>query len=151
MPNQHYHSSRQAGFTLIEMMAVLGIMAILMAIAIPRFMSVLPGLRVTQAARQLATDLQLARMKAISQNRRFRVNFVSATSYTIERDNGGAFVTDSGPYNLPDGILAAVGATWAFQPRGTADTTSGVSAVTVAHGAQSAGVQITPVGRINVQ
>ena len=57
MKAPRFFSSQPSGFTLMELMATLGVAAILMAIAIPKFTSTLPGLRLNDAARQIATDL----------------------------------------------------------------------------------------------
>lgn len=59
-------ATNHRGFTLIELMACLGVRGILMMIAIPDFRNTLPGLRLNNAARQVATELQQVRMKAIA-------------------------------------------------------------------------------------
>ena len=55
------------------------------------------------ATQQIVSDLRLARMKAIAQNRRFRVSFdVDGGTYTVEREiSPGLFQTDEGPFDLP--------------------------------------------------
>jgi len=55
------------------------------------------------ATQQIASDLRLTRMKAIAQNRRFRVTFnMDNGTYTIERETSlGNFETDEGPFDLP--------------------------------------------------
>lgn len=55
------------------------------------------------AAQQIASDLRLVRMKAIAQNRRYRVRFDDvAETYTIQREvTPGNFVDDEGPFELP--------------------------------------------------
>jgi type IV fimbrial biogenesis protein FimT len=133
-------------------MVTIGVAAILMGAAIPSFLSWLPTLRLSSAARQIATDLQLARMKAISQNTKFRVTFVGsipgATSYQLEKDNGGTFVTESGPFILPEGItVSAVSATSEFQPRGTTNATSNI---TLTNGSGQKLVCVKTVGRVNI-
>ena len=52
----------------MEMMACLGIGGLLMVIAVPAFRSTLPRLRLNDAARQVATELQQVSMKAIAQS-----------------------------------------------------------------------------------
>jgi general secretion pathway protein H len=71
------------GFTLIELLAAIGVAGILMGIAIPRFYALLPGIRVASAARQVATDLQLARMRAISQRAPQGLTINSPTTYSF--------------------------------------------------------------------
>jgi prepilin-type N-terminal cleavage/methylation domain-containing protein len=74
------------GFTLIELLATIGVAGILMGIAVPRFYALLPGIRVASAARQVATDLQLARMRAIGQRTAKTVTFTPPNVYTFDAD-----------------------------------------------------------------
>jgi prepilin-type N-terminal cleavage/methylation domain-containing protein len=149
-----YSSSKPAGFTVIEIILVLAVATIMLAIAIPNLFAVLPGFRLSDAARQVAKDLQVARMKAIAQNRKFRLNFVSSTSYTVQSDqNGdgtiGSTEDESGPFSLPQGITASpLGATSEFQPRGTA---SAAGTITLQNSnSQTKSVQISVVGRVSI-
>lgn len=81
------HHQGTTGFTLIEMLAAIVVAGILVAIAVPRFYALLPGIRVASAARQVATDLQLARMRAIAQRTPQTVAFDTATAtYTFGAD-----------------------------------------------------------------
>jgi Tfp pilus assembly protein FimT len=133
-------------------MVAIGIAVVVLGIAVPSFMSWLPTLRLSSGARQVATDLQVARMKAISQNTKFRMSFVGsipgATSYEIRKDNGtGTFVLDSGPFSLPDGItVSAQSATPEFQPRGTASSASKITLQNTNSDTKS--VQVSIVGRV---
>jgi len=143
--NGRNHCRNSAGFTLIEMMATISVAAILMAIAMPRFFAVLPGLRLNDAARQVATDLQLARMRAISQNNTNAVTFNTGTgvySFTLSPDT----------YNIPQlypGIaLTAATANPVFTSRGTAATPA---TITLSNGTAIRQVQVTPVGRVRIQ
>jgi len=68
---------KQAGVTLLEMIVAIAVSMIVLAVATPSFLSWMPTIRLTSAARQVATDLQVARMKAISQNTNNTVTFTS--------------------------------------------------------------------------
>ena len=83
--------SKQSGFTLIEMMIILGVMAVLSGIAIPNFLSYLPKYRLNGAARQVMGDCMAARMQAVSQNNEFKVFFLNDHEYQIldDDDNDG--------------------------------------------------------------
>lgn len=142
------------GFTVLELIVALSIAFIVMGIALPAFLSWLPTLRLSSAARQVAADLQVARMKAISQNTKYRVTFVGAipgaTSYKVEKDNSGSFVAESGPFSLPDGItVSAVSATSEFQPRGTANAASQITLQNSSNETKT--VEVVVVGRVKIQ
>lgn len=145
-------NQRASGFTILELMVAIGIAMVVLGIAVPSLMTWMPTLRLSSAARQVATDLQVARMKAISQNTKFQMSFVGsipgATSYRIEKDSGG-FVLESGPFSLPDGItVSSVTATSVFQPRGTVNTSSEITLQNV--NSETKKVQVAAVGRVNI-
>lgn len=58
------------GFTLIELMVAVAVMAVLVAAAIPSFTSVFNGNRLTSIANELAASLQGARMEALRRGQR---------------------------------------------------------------------------------
>ncbi len=135
----------ERGFTVVELLTVIGIMMIITAIATPSFYYWLPTYRLSSGARQVSADLQLARMKAISQNTTYRLNFISGTQYQFEKDAG--FTLESGPFTLPDGITASpTGATSVFQSRGTANATQTITLTN--DDAKTVVVCIKTVGRV---
>lgn len=62
--------SRQSGFTLVELMVAMAVAAILLALSLPSFNSVINSNRLTGAASDLIVSLQAARADAIRYNRR---------------------------------------------------------------------------------
>jgi len=91
--------NKQSGFTLIEMMIVIAIMAIFAAIAVPNFLSYMPKSRLNGAARQIMGDLMAARMKAVSQNNEFKIFFLAnGHEYMILDDDNNNGTDDGGEW-----------------------------------------------------
>ena len=76
------------GFTLIELMVTVAIMAILAAIAIPAFNVMNASANCKGAARTLNTDLAFVKMRAISQGKPTKVVFINSTSYKFQIEDG---------------------------------------------------------------
>jgi prepilin-type N-terminal cleavage/methylation domain-containing protein len=91
----------ESGVTLIEILVVLVILAVLAAAAIPAFSVWLPNYRLKNAARDLYSNLQLAKMGAVNKNRDWAVIFDNVSSpgrYSIATDPG-----EDGDWEGPDG------------------------------------------------
>lgn len=67
--------NRQKGVTLIELMIAVGILAIVVAIAVPNFQSMIQNNRLTSAANETLGVFQIARSEAIRANRRVILAF----------------------------------------------------------------------------
>lgn len=88
---------KDKGFTLVEMMVVIAIVAILSAIAIPNLFSFAAGMKLRSASRDLYSNFQQARIKAIRHNSRWAIRF-NASGYQVENcgaDNSCTVVTDN--------------------------------------------------------
>ncbi|SEA48003.1 type IV fimbrial biogenesis protein FimT [Microbulbifer marinus] len=70
-------AKRSAGFTLIELMIVIAILAILIAIGVPSFTSLIKNNRLTSAANDLAGALHFARAEAVRRGSSVQVSSVS--------------------------------------------------------------------------
>jgi type IV fimbrial biogenesis protein FimT len=62
---KYRYGSSQSGFTLIELMVTVAVLAVLATIAAPSFTEILSSLRVRTAAYSLISDLSLARSEAV--------------------------------------------------------------------------------------
>ena len=97
--------SDHRGFTVLELLYSVGVLSVLFAVALPRVSAVLPALLLDQAARQLVSDLELVRVKAINRNNRVRALFdLDRAEYRIENETEGTFEPDGGVRRLPSGI-----------------------------------------------
>ena len=81
------HSQR--GFTLIELMIVLAILA-LAGFSIPALDVYLPGYRAKTAARDLVSQLQMARLRAIAKNKRHTLSVDAAAKTITLTEEGNA-------------------------------------------------------------
>ena len=63
------------GFTLLETMVTVGILAILLAIAIPGISTFLPSYRLKRAVQDLYSNMQSAKMEAVRTNSDFTIEF----------------------------------------------------------------------------
>ena len=81
----------KSGFTLIELITVVAIVAALTAVAIPNYIGWLPGHRLRSALDDINTGLQLAKLQAVRENAGVVIRFDTANeSAVIFLDDGGA-------------------------------------------------------------
>jgi Tfp pilus assembly protein FimT len=92
-------------FSLLELLCALGMTSLLLAVALPRASAILPGLALDRAAKQLVSEIALARIKAINRNTRARVVCELAEARVrVELDAEGTFEADGSPRSLPGGV-----------------------------------------------
>ncbi|HEY8099070.1 MAG TPA: GspH/FimT family pseudopilin [Methylobacter sp.] len=86
------NGQKDSGFTMIELLVVVAIIAILVAMAVPSFSTVFDKQRITSATEAVLADLRWARSEAIKRNIIVRVTYItgSSWSYTINADPTGA-------------------------------------------------------------
>ena len=104
------------GFTLIEALTVISLMACISTLAAPNLLNWLNKARLNGAVNNLKGSLELAKLKAIQENGPVAVNFTT-NSYAIFRDTGATIgVHDAGEEffgkrSLPTGIRIDLSAT----------------------------------------
>lgn len=79
-----------SGFSAVEMVVTMAVLAILLAVAVPSFQDTLEKRRLIGAVEQLYSDMQFARMEAIRLGRNVSVVFKKSTTpwcYGITDDN----------------------------------------------------------------
>lgn len=106
----------RVGFSVIELIAVLSVMAIVLVIAVPASNKLLVAYRLNSSARRVQTELQNIKMRAAAENLGFQFAYSAGSgSYSIRRD-GNVFVNRP----LSDGVQITQSGTVSFSPRGTA-------------------------------
>ena len=105
---------KNSGFTLMEVMVVIGIIGIMSAIAIPNYIAWLPKHRMSGAARDIYSAMQSARIKAVKENEDVVINFTTglgaAGTYEVFIDDGrgGGTANDNiqnGTENIKNGQM----------------------------------------------
>lgn len=144
------------GFSLIELIVVIALIAILTAIAVPGYQSFMVRSRLKGAARQVMSDLMNARMMAVSLNQKVKVHVESdGHTYKIwsDADNDGT-VADNEGVNISKDVRqdyhdVALSTTNdpIFNPRGAA---SQFGTVTVTNSAGSRNITVAISGRVAV-
>ncbi len=104
------------GFTLIEALVVISLMACISALAVPDMINWLNKAKLNGAVNNLKGSLELAKLKAIQENGPVAVNF-TGKSYAIFRDTGATIgMHDAGEEifrkrSLPRGVRIDLSAT----------------------------------------
>ena len=146
--------SRTRGFTLVELMIVIVIMAIMLALAVPGLRSFVVGQRVKTLAFDLASDLLFARSEALKRG----------TTITVTPNSAGWYAgwkVDVGATNLmsregsPDAVLfdnaPAAGITFDVNGRVSSQAARlGITVRSVASTGQDRCVELDPSGRARV-
>jgi prepilin-type N-terminal cleavage/methylation domain-containing protein len=103
---------KNAGFSLHELMIVVGILLVLMTICLPYVNGFLQDFRTVNDARSIAAQLALARMRAASNSSKARLNFnITANTYQLEvwKSSSNAYQPEGGVANLSQGVTFGFG------------------------------------------
>jgi type IV fimbrial biogenesis protein FimT len=144
------------GFTIGEMMAVAGVISVVMAIAVPNYLSFQPSMHLNGAAREVLGKLMWARAQAVQNNNTSVITFVTDHTFQIFNDangNGSVDANEMLTTNLqtdyPDVVFTVSGSssTPTFNGRGTAN---GDTTVTITNSSGSKTVTVSPTGYVKI-
>jgi type IV fimbrial biogenesis protein FimT len=146
----------QDGFTVTELAIGIAIISILAVVALPNVQLLMMQFRLNGAARQVMGDLMAARMKAVSQHRRFKVFFIDSQEYKICDDANGDGSVDNceGSAQIRDlqtnysGVSVAATDDPTFNSTGTASGNTTIT-LTNPNGTKSISIHITGLVKIN--
>ena len=153
-PHPRARSGSEAGFSLAELLTVIGVIATIMAASAPFFLSYLRTSALRTGAEEMATVLNRARQIAIRDNTSLCVTN-NATSVQLRLATCGGTVwtgpgTDStGVITLANGITVASGQNVVFTYLGTAST-AGTYTVTNPRDGRTMSVSVVASGRVLV-
>jgi type IV fimbrial biogenesis protein FimT len=137
--------TREAGFTLVELMVTVSVIAVLATISVPYLLVNLPTYRVNGAVRQLVADFRLARTRAVEAGVRCYVVFDTTNSeyvVALEADGVDGYTAGSDDdvktvsipdlyqgtvfydHGAPGGPVTFPSDLASFTPRGTSSTGS---------------------------
>jgi Tfp pilus assembly protein FimT len=129
----------RSGFSQLEMVLALFLAGILAAMGSYAYLQWVPRYQMERAVQHISGDMQLARMKAISENRFYRLQFSPPNdSYLLEREavSGASrwpgvqeglsreFRQSQNPYHCPGVRMESSSGHPVFSPRGTAAGTT---------------------------
>lgn len=114
---------RQRGMTLTEILITLAIIGALVGIGLPTYTSQMPKYRLNAAARQILTDLLLARKLAMSEIHVVQVSFLQPHHYQVWQDRNDDGSINSGELITKDvsnhGVTLQASNRPRFHPTGT--------------------------------
>lgn len=83
MKNVYWRMKSAKGFSIIDTVATLAVIATISAMAVPQVIDALDSMRLGMSARDVERELQFARLKAVSTSRPMRVRFDCPSAGTI--------------------------------------------------------------------
>jgi prepilin-type N-terminal cleavage/methylation domain-containing protein len=133
------------GLTLVELIITMAVLAILLTIATPSLELFSSAYKLRGAAREVATDLQFARLLAVKENKDIRVAF-GPTSYQVIRVSDGSVAkTRNLSSDYPDIAVTSIAVTFDSRGNSTPNT------VTVANSRGMRNVTVNPTGKVKVE
>ena len=149
------------GFTLIEVMVTIAIVAIVSALTVPSFLQWRDRTKVRGDATNLRAAFETAKLRAIKHNTNAIVIFPDATSYWAYIDANKNNVRDADETTIFDNTLSPgvritgntfTGGNMAFNPRGMANGPNSTGTITLTSpGGKRYSVVVSSFGRVKLE
>lgn len=94
-------SSKQSGFSIVEIMVGVALLALLLRLAVPSFSEMLQNRQVRTAAEAIQDGLQLARVEAVRRNRAVKFELQSGSGWLVGCEPADTTVGTDGQQNCP--------------------------------------------------
>ena len=133
------------GLTITELIVCMAILAVLLAIASPLIGQVTSVYKLHGAARELAADLQFARLLAVKENKSYQV-VCSSQSYQVVRVSDG-LVAKARSFSVDYPEVSLNAPTITFNSRGISSS----STVMVSNFATTKNIKVDYTGRVKLQ
>lgn len=99
------HRSRNAGFSLVELLIVISLLTIVIGIAVLNTGSAVPNMRANAAMNQVVAQVRMGRESALAQRRNFQILFLGSNQIQLRRlEVDPAPPTDFPPVTLTGGV-----------------------------------------------
>ncbi len=145
----------RSGYTLTELLIVLGIMGVALMLTQMWLSSQLPNWRLNGAVRQVVSDLLAAKMKAVVERNKQRIFFQDERHYLIlDDDNNNGKIDPGEPQEVRDiqadyrDVVLTATNNPSFLPRGTA---SNLASITLTNPAGKRTITVSITGRVKVK
>jgi len=144
-----------SGFTVIQLLGALALMTVMIAIGVPQYVALQPGMRLNGAAREVLGKLMWARSKAVEENNQWVVTFPTNHTVQLLDDTNNNGVADAGEStttvdistDYPGVTLSKSGSDPTFSTRGTA---GGSTTITITNTSGSRTVTVNAAGNVKV-
>ncbi len=145
--NRAMSKKNSSGLTLMELIICLAVIGHPSGVASPLVAQFSSGYKLRAAARELATDLQFARLLAVKENKNFQVE-CNGNSYRVSRVSDG-FVAKARNFSVdyPDVSLEYASPVVTFNSRGNSSSQT----ITVSNSMGTKNITVGSTGRVKLQ
>ncbi len=106
--NGSCQDSREGGFTLVEMVVTMALMAVLLSLTAGALSYYFSGRSLDVAAREITSQIREAQAMAVASGNTYRIDFSDGDSYQMKYRQGDEWVDSGNAENLPSSVSFSV-------------------------------------------